>query len=194
MQKIKPKKIHIISIGGSIMHDLAINLKLNGNFITGSDDKIYDPARKNLKIHNILPEKLGYYKHNIKNNLDFVIIGMHTKNNNIELKEAKKLKIPIFSYPEYIQNLSKNKQRIVIAGSHGKTTITSIIMHVLKFYKKKFDYLIGAKVNGFNKNVKLSNSPIIIDLFLIKLISPSDGQLTLKIISDFSRISSVNNS
>ena len=82
MQKIKPKKIHIISIGGSIMHDLAINLKLNGNFITGSDDKIYDPARKNLRIHNILPEKLGYYKNNIKNNLDFVIIGMHTKNNN----------------------------------------------------------------------------------------------------------------
>ena len=144
------------------MHDLAINLKLNGNFITGSDDKIYDPARKNLKIHNILPEKLGYYKNNIKNDLDFVIIGMHTKNNNIELKEAKKLKIPIFSYPEYIQNLSKNKQRIVIAGSHGKTTITSIIMHVLKFYKKDFDYLVGAKVNGFNKNIKLSNSPIII--------------------------------
>ena len=162
MQKIKPKKIHIISIGGSIMHDLAINLKLNGNFITGSDDKIYDPARKNLKIHNILPEKLGYYKNNIKNDLDFIIIGMHTKNNNIELKEAKKLKIPVFSYPEYIQNLSKNKQRIVIAGSHGKTTITSIIMHVLKFYKKDFDYLVGAKVNGFNKNIKLSNSPIII--------------------------------
>ena len=115
MQKIKPKKIHIISIGGSIMHDLAINLKLNGNFITGSDDKIYDPARKNLKIHNILPEKLGYYKNNIKNNLDFVIIGMHTKNNNIELKEAKKLKIPVFSYPEYIQNLSKNKQRIKVS-------------------------------------------------------------------------------
>lgn len=162
MQKVKPKKIHIISIGGSIMHDLAINLKSNGNFITGSDDKIYNPARKNLRIHNILPEKLGYYKNNIKNNLDFVIIGMHTKNNNIELKEAKKLNIPIFSYPEYIKKLSQNKQRIVIAGSHGKTTITSIIMHVLKFYKKKFDYLVGAKVNGFNKNVKLSNSPIII--------------------------------
>ena len=162
MQKVKPKKIHIISIGGSIMHDLAINLKSNGNFITGSDDKIYNPARKNLRIHNILPEKLGYYKNNIKNNLDYVIIGMHTKNNNIELKEAKKLNIPIFSYPEYIKKLSQNKQRIVIAGSHGKTTITSIIMHVLKFYKKKFDYLVGAKVNGFNKNVKLSNSPIII--------------------------------
>jgi UDP-N-acetylmuramate: L-alanyl-gamma-D-glutamyl-meso-diaminopimelate ligase len=162
MQKVKPKKIHIISIGGSIMHDLAINLKSNGNFITGSDDKIYNPAKKNLRIHNILPEKLGYYKNNIKNNLDFVIIGMHTKNNNIELKKAKKLNIPIFSYPEYIKKLSQNKQRIVIAGSHGKTTITSIIMHVLKFYKKKFDYLVGAKVNGFNKNVKLSNSPIII--------------------------------
>ena len=162
MQKINPKKIHLISIGGSVMHDLAINLKTIGNIITGSDDKIYNPSKKNLKIHNILPEKIGYYKNNINKNIDYVITGMHTKKNNIELKEAKKLNIPILSYPELINNLSINKQRIVIAGSHGKTTITSIIMHVLKFSNKKFDYLIGGKVSGFKRNVKLSSDPIII--------------------------------
>jgi|TARA_B110000438_G_scaffold92534_2_gene92125 UDP-N-acetylmuramate: L-alanyl-gamma-D-glutamyl-meso-diaminopimelate ligase len=162
VQKTNPKKIHLISIGGSIMHDLAINLKTTGNIITGSDDKIYNPAKKNLKTYNILPDKIGYFKNNINKNIDYVIAGMHTKKNNVELKEAKKLNIPILSYPEFIQNLSINKQRIVIAGSHGKTTITSIIMHILKFYNKKFDYLIGGKVNGFKRNVKLSSNPIII--------------------------------
>ena len=144
------------------MHDLAINLKTTGNIITGSDDKIYNPAKKNLKTYNILPDKIGYFKNNINKNIDYVIAGMHTKKNNVELKEAKKLNIPILSYPEFIQNLSINKQRIVIAGSHGKTTITSIIMHILKFYNKKFDYLIGGKVNGFKRNLKLSSNPIII--------------------------------
>ena len=162
MQILEPKKIHLISIGGSIMHDLAINLKAIGNIVTGSDDKIYDPAKKNLKANDILPHKIGYYKKKINKNKNYVITGMHTKKNNVELKEAKKLNIPIFSYPEFINNLSINKQRIVIAGSHGKTTITSIIMHVLKLYNKKFDYLVGGKAHGFKRNVKLSNDPIII--------------------------------
>ena len=134
--------IHIISIGGSVMHDLAINLKKNGNVVTGSDDKIYEPSKSNLKKNNLYPKKLGYYKENIAKNLDFVITGMHTKSDNIELQTAKKNRIPIYSYPEFIFEMSKNKLRIVIGGSHGKTTITSIILHVLKEQKIQFDYLV----------------------------------------------------
>ena len=159
---ITSKKIHFISIGGSIMHSLAINLKLNGNMVTGSDDKIYDPSKSQLKKYKLYPKFIGYRKKNISKNLDFVIVGMHTKKNNIELLEAKKQKLKILSFPEFIRKFSQNKQRIIIAGSHGKSTITSIIMHVLKFANKDFDYLVGAKVNGFDFNIKLSDSPIII--------------------------------
>jgi UDP-N-acetylmuramate: L-alanyl-gamma-D-glutamyl-meso-diaminopimelate ligase len=162
MQEQKKKNIHIISIGGSIMHDLAINLKKSGNNISGSDDIIYNPSKSKLEKNDILPKELGYYKNNINNKIDLVITGMHTKKNNIELIEAQKKGIPIKSYPEYIRNLSENKHRVVIAGSHGKTTVTSIIMHVLKYNKVEFDYLIGAKVNGFENNIKISDSPIII--------------------------------
>lgn len=156
------KNIHVISIGGSIMHDLAINLKKNGYNITGSDDIIYDPSRTRLKRQGILPRNLGYSKANIHDQIDLVITGMHTKKNNVELIESKNKNIEILSYPEYINILSKNKHRIVIAGSHGKTTITSMIMHVLKENKIKFDYLIGAKTNGFKSNISLSDNPIII--------------------------------
>ena len=159
---ITSKKIHFISIGGSVMHSLAVNLKLNGNIITGSDDKIYDPSKSILKKHNLFPKSLGYNKKNISKKLNFVIVGMHTKKNNVELLEAKKLKLRIISFPEFIREFSQNKQRVVIAGSHGKSTVTSMIMHVLKFANKDFDYVVGAKVNGFEFNLKLSNAPIII--------------------------------
>ena len=162
MQTNQVKNIHIISIGGSVMHDLAISLKKLGNLVTGSDDIIYDPSKSKLKSKGLLPKQFGYFKNNIHDKIDLVITGMHTKKNNIELNEARKKNIPILSYPEYISKLSENKHRIVIAGSHGKTTITSIIMHVLKFNKIKFDYIIGAKANGFKNNISLSNSPIII--------------------------------
>ena len=154
--------IHIISIGGSVMHDLAINLKKNGNVVTGSDDKIYEPSKSNLKKNNLYPKKIGYYKENIAKKLDFVITGMHTKSNNIELQTAKKKRIPIYSYPEFIRKSSDNKHRIVIAGSHGKTTVTSIIMHVLKMNKINFDYVIGGRADGFTSNIKISENPLII--------------------------------
>tara|TARA_Y100000817_G_scaffold313908_1_gene311147 strand:- start:1032 stop:2399 length:1368 start_codon:yes stop_codon:yes gene_type:complete len=156
------KNIHIISIGGSVMHDLAITLKKLGNIVTGSDDIIYDPSKSKLKSKGLLPKEFGYFKKNIHNKIDFVITGMHTKKNNVELNEARKKNIPILSYPEYITKLSENKHRIVIAGSHGKTTITSMIMHVLKSNKIKFDYVIGAKAHGFKNNISISNNPIII--------------------------------
>jgi len=156
------KNIHIISIGGSVMHDLAINLKKNGNNITGSDDIIYDPSKTRLKKNRILPKKLGYSKDNIHSKIDLVITGMHTKINNVELLESKKKNIPILSYPEYINILSENKHRIVIAGSHGKTTITSMVMHVLRDNNIKFDYVIGAKTRNFNSNISISDNPLII--------------------------------
>ena len=121
---MQQKNIHIISIGGSVMHDLAINLKNRGNKITGSDDIIYNPSKSRLKKNGLLPKTLGYSKDNINNNIDLVITGMHTKEDNIELISSKKKKIPILSYPEYINHLCENKHRVVIAGSHGKTTIT----------------------------------------------------------------------
>ena len=176
MQFKKNSRIHIISIGGSVMHDLAINLKKLDHIISGSDDIIYEPSKSNLKKYDLLPSKLGYYKQNISRNIDIVITGMHTKKNNIEIKESKKLKIPIYSYPEIIRNFSENKHRIVIAGSHGKTTVTSMIMHVLKLNKINFDYMIGAKVSTFKRNLKLSNDPIIIIEGDEYLTSPLDSQ------------------
>ena len=159
---MQQKNIHIISIGGSVMHDLAINLKNRGNKITGSDDIIYNPSKSRLKKNGLLPKTLGYSKDNINNDIDLVITGMHTKEDNIELISSKKKKIPILSYPEYINHLCENKHRVVIAGSHGKTTITSMVMHVLKSNKVKFDYLIGAKTKGFKSNISITNNPIII--------------------------------
>ena len=154
-------KVHFIAIGGSIMHSLAISLKRKGYLVSGSDDKFFSPSKENLKEENLL-FKEGWFPKKITSDLDFVILGMHAKLDNPELKEAKKKKIKIYSFPEYIALESKNKKRIVVAGSHGKTTITSMIMHVLKAKSIKFDYLVGAKIKGFNNMVHLSDNEIII--------------------------------
>ena len=113
-------RIHLIAIGGSAMHNMAIALKLKGVKVSGSDDAIFSPSKERLAKHNLLPNELGWFPSKINNNLDAIILGMHAKENNPEIKEAKKLKIPIFSYPEYIYNQSKNKKRIVIGGSPWK--------------------------------------------------------------------------
>ncbi|NMM48101.1 UDP-N-acetylmuramate--L-alanine ligase [Marinigracilibium pacificum] len=156
------KKVHFIAIGGSIMHNLAVNLAEDGYQVTGSDDTFFEPSRSTLQSKGLLPEKEGWNPEKITNDLSAVILGMHAKKDNPELLRAQELNIPIYSFPEYIYERSKNKQRIVIAGSHGKTTITSMIMHVLNKLGKPFDYLVGAKVEGFETMVKLSNAPIII--------------------------------
>ena len=155
-------KIHFIAIGGSIMHSLAIELKKNGHFVTGSDDVIYEPSKSNLIKHKILPKKYGWYTENIHSNLDLVILGMHAKKNNPELLEAQKLSIPIMSFPKFISNYAKDKKRIVISGSHGKTTITSMIIHVLNHNKVSCDYLVGAQLDGIINQVNLNNNNIII--------------------------------
>ena len=154
-------KVHFIAIGGSIMHALAISLKKRGYIITGSDDKFFSPSKENLQKENLLFDA-GWFPKKITRDLDFVILGMHAKIDNPELKEAQKKKIKIYSFPEYIALESKNKKRVVVSGSHGKTTITSMIMHVLKAKRIKFDYLVGAKIKGFNNMVHLSDNKIII--------------------------------
>ncbi len=158
-----PKRIHFIAIGGSAMHNLAIALHNKGYQITGSDDEIYEPAHGNLKKHALLPETTGWFPEKITKNLDAVILGMHARPDNPELNAAQELGIKIYSYPEFVFKESVDKQRIVVAGSHGKTTITAMIMHVLKHHNRVFDYLVGAAVEGFELNVKLTDeAPVII--------------------------------
>ena len=124
--------IHFISIGGNVMHQLAIALHKKGHKITGSDDEIFDPARGNLAKEGLLPTSIGWNSDLITNNLDAVILGMHARENNPELIKAQELALPIYSFPEYIYRESLHKQRIVVGGSHGKTTTTAMIMHALK--------------------------------------------------------------
>ncbi len=155
-------KIHFIAVGGAVMHNMAIALKLKGYEVSGSDDEIFEPARSNLAHHGILPENTGWHPEKITSDLDAVILGMHAKNGNPELDKAIELGLKIYSFPEYLYEQSKDKTRVVIAGSHGKTTITSMVMHVLKHSGKDFDYLVGAKIEGFDVMVKLSDAPIIV--------------------------------
>lgn len=156
------KHIHFIAMGGAIMHQLAIALHNKGYKITGSDDEINDPARTNLGAKGILPEQEGWHPEKINTSIDAIVLGMHAKGENPELKTAQELNIPIYSFPEYVYEVSKEKKRVVIAGSHGKTTITSMIMHILRDRGIDFDYLVGAKVEGFDLSVKLTDAPIII--------------------------------
>jgi UDP-N-acetylmuramate: L-alanyl-gamma-D-glutamyl-meso-diaminopimelate ligase len=155
-------RVHFIAIGGAAMHNLAIALYLKGFEVTGSDDVVYEPSKTRLQNNGILPEQEGWHPENITKEIDAIILGMHARIDNPELLEAQKLGLKVYSYPEYIYEQSKDKIRVVIGGSHGKTTITSMILHVLNYYKKDFDYLVGAQIAGFDNMVKLSDAPIII--------------------------------
>jgi UDP-N-acetylmuramate: L-alanyl-gamma-D-glutamyl-meso-diaminopimelate ligase len=151
-------KIHFIAIGGSAMHNLAIALKLKGFSITGSDDAINDPSRSRLKKYNLLPQKEGWFSDKITSDIDAVVLGMHAKDDNPELLKARKIGLKIYSYPEFIFNQSKDKIRIVIGGSHGKTSITSLVLHVLSTLNIEYDYMVGAQLDGFEVMVKLSDT------------------------------------
>ena len=144
------------------MHQLAIALKRKGYQITGSDDEIFEPAKSNLEKEGLLPGAIGWYPEKIITSLDAVILGMHAKSDNLELLKAKELGLPIYSFPEYIFQESKNKTRVVVGGSHGKTTTTSMIMHVLKETGKAFDYLVGARLQGFEQSVNITDAPVIV--------------------------------
>lgn len=145
------------------MHNLAIALKNKGYTVTGSDDQIFEPSKSRLEKYGLLPIEIGWNKKNIKSETDSIIVGMHAKENNPELIRAKELKLKIYSYPEYIFQQSQNKKRIVIGGSHGKTSITAMILHVLQNLNIECDYMVGAQLNGFDVMVKLTNTaPLII--------------------------------
>ena len=151
-------KIHFIAIGGSAMHNLAIALKLKGYSITGSDDAINDPSRSRLKKYNLLPQKEGWFSEKITSDIDAVVLGMHAKDDNPELLKAREIGLKIYSYPEFIFNQSKDKIRIVIGGSHGKTSITSLVLHVLRTLNIESDYMVGAQLDGFEVMVKLTDT------------------------------------
>jgi len=154
--------IHLIAIGGSAMHNMAIALRQNGYNVTGSDDNIFEPSRSRLERYDLLPSSLGWYPNNITNKLDAIIVGMHARKDNPELLKAQELNIPIYSYPEYIYEKSKKKKRIVIGGSHGKTSITAMILHVLRNINIDCDYMVGAQLDGFETMVKLTDDTNII--------------------------------
>jgi len=156
-------RIHFIAIGGSAMHNLAIALHKKGFEITGSDDAVFEPSSSRLARFGLLPKVMGWDAGRISTALDAVILGMHAFPDNPELLKAQELGVKVYSYPEYIYEETKDKLRVVIGGSHGKTTITSMILHVLNFYNRDFDYLVGAQLAGFDTMVKLTNeAPVII--------------------------------
>lgn len=143
-------RIHFIAIGGSAMHNLAIALANYGDQVTGSDDEIREPSLTRLKNKNILPDYIGWKEEMIHSELDAVIVGMHARKDNPELLKAQALGIKIYSYPEFIYEQTKNKKRLVIGGSHGKTTITSMLLHVLNYHRIKHDYMVGAQLEGYD--------------------------------------------
>lgn len=148
--------IHFIAIGGAAMHNLALALHKKGETITGSDDEIFDPARTRLAEQGLLPDSEGWHPERITKELDAVVLGMHARENNPELLRAKELGLRIYSYPEFLLEQTLTKTRVVIGGSHGKTTVTSMILHVLKQLRKPFDYMVGAQIEGFDTMVGLS--------------------------------------
>lgn len=153
---------HFIAIGGAAMHNLAIALHLKGHQITGSDDEIFNPSKSRLEKYQLLPEAFGWYPEKLNSQIDAVILGMHAREDNPELAKANELGIPIYSYPEFLYEQSKEKTRIVIGGSHGKTSITAMILHVLDQLGIDTDYMVGSKLEGFEVMVKLSEAPYIV--------------------------------
>ncbi len=168
------KQVHFIAIGGSVMHNLALALHKRNIKVSGSDDEIYEPAAGKLKAAG-LNASIGWNPDQLHKELDAVILGMHAKEDNPELIKAQELGLRIFSFPEFIREVSANKQRIVVGGSHGKSSITAMIMHVLKSAGKTFDYLVGAEIEGFDLTVQISDAAIIIiegDEYLASKLDP----------------------
>lgn len=149
-------RTHFIAIGGSAMHNLALALHNKGYKVTGSDDAIFEPSKTRLEKKGLLPEELGWFPEKITSDIESVILGMHAKADNPELLKAQELGLKIYSYPEFLYEQSKNKTRVVIGGSHGKTTITSMILHVMHYHNINVDYMVGAQLEGFDTMVHLT--------------------------------------
>lgn len=155
-------RIHLIATGGAVMHNLALALQNNHHTVSGSDDEIYNPAKDRLAAAGLLPASFGWDVSRITTDLDAVILGMHARPDNPELLRAQELGLNVYSFPEFIFQNSTHKRRIVVAGSHGKTSTTAMIMHILQKSNRKFDYLVGAQLDGFETMVQLSDAPVII--------------------------------
>ena len=149
--------VHFIAIGGAAMHNLALALHQKGMHVTGSDDVIFEPSKSRLDARGLLPNKTGWFPEKITSSIDAIILGMHAKADNPELIKAQQLGLNIYSYPEFIYEQSKNKTRVVIGGSHGKTTITAMILHVLNYHDKAVDFMVGAQLEGFDVMVQLTD-------------------------------------
>ncbi len=150
--------VHFIAIGGAAMHNLALALHNKGYHVTGSDDTIFEPSKSRLEAKGLLPIEFGWYPEKISTNLDAIVLGMHAKADNPELIKAQELGVKIYSYPEFLYEQSKHKTRVVIGGSHGKTTITSMILHVMHYHDRDVDYMVGAQLESFDVMVKLTNN------------------------------------
>lgn len=150
-------RLHFIAVGGAVMHNLAIALHLKGNTVTGSDDEIFEPSRSRLLLYGLLPEKPGWFPEKIRGDIDIVILGMHARADNPELLKALESGIKIMSFPEFIYDQTRNKIRIVVAGSHGKTTTTAMIMHVFRTLGVNFDFMVGSQIDGYDTMVGLSD-------------------------------------
>ena len=148
--------VHFIAIGGAAMHNLAIALHNKGYKVTGSDDTIFDPSKSRLEAKGLLPETFGWFPEKVTSDLDAIVLGMHAKADNPELLKAQDLGLKIYSYPEFLYEQAKNKTRVIIGGSHGKTTITSMILHVMHYHDRDVDYMVGAQLEGFDVMVKLT--------------------------------------
>lgn len=150
--------VHFIAIGGAAMHNLALALHNKGYKVTGSDDTIFEPSKSRLDAKGLLPETFGWYPEKITSDVDAIVLGMHAKADNPELLKAQELGVKIYSYPEFLYEQAKNKTRVVIGGSHGKTTITSMILHVMHYHDRDVDYMVGAQLEGFDVMVKLTET------------------------------------
>lgn len=151
-------RTHFIAIGGAAMHNLALALHNKGYQVTGSDDAIFEPSKSRLEKKGLLPEQLGWFPEKITADIEAIILGMHAKADNPELLKAQELGLKIYSYPEFLYEQSKNKTRVVIGGSHGKTTITSMILHVMHYHNLEVDYMVGAQLEGFDTMVHLTET------------------------------------
>ena len=149
-------RIHFIAIGGTAMHSLAIEMLKKGHEVSGSDDEIYDPAKSNLKIAGLFPKKQGWFSNKISSKIDLIILGMHAKKDNVELKKAQSIGLKIKSYTEFISSICLNKTRVVVAGSHGKTSISTMILHVMNYNNVDIDYIIGAPIQGSKETISLT--------------------------------------
>lgn len=175
LQRNSKKKVHLIAIGGAVMHNLALCLNEMGWQVSGSDDEIREPSKSRLRQAGLLPEHEGWFPEKLADRPNLVILGMHARVDNPELQYALEHQIPVQSFPEFVYELSKDKIRIVVGGSHGKTTSTAMMMHVLRYAQMDFDYLVGSQLEGFDLMVKLSQAPIIIiegDEYLNSAINP----------------------